>query len=293
MKRSAIIIVTVLLAGFVAVSVWKRTQRTRSTSDTAVESGSELSEERKAEIRRFWDLYRRATDLKNKGEWQEAANAYGEALAINGRHEDALYYYGNILFELQDYDAAVTAWRALTDVNPLSARAHIQLGAVHSCGVDGTPFDLGVAEREFQRAHAINKEETGPILKLGEVCLLRGDSPRARSYFETALQTNAKSVEAHYLIGYIEWHAGDKQAALSALSQAVQLSRAKRPTGQPLGEGDTRSGGGPILAEGASRKSFFGTHWTALKTWEEEASADKMEEEYRDLDSRFRSLTGR
>jgi tetratricopeptide (TPR) repeat protein len=242
---------------------------------------------------RFWEVYNRATNLMRGGEWSEAADGYREALAIDPRHEDGLYYLGNVLFELSRYDDAVAAWRRLTRVNPLSTRAHLQLGAIHSCGAEGAPFDLEVAEREFQRALEINKEETGPVLKLGEVCLLAGQDQRALSYLNTALQSNAKSVEAHYLIGYVEWRRGERGRALDALRDAVASSKIKRPKAQPLGEGDTRGGKGPILAEGAGRKSFFAANWSALRSWEDEqVSTERMEAEYHDLDARLRILLG-
>lgn len=171
MKRVAVIVVVVLLSGFMAVSVWKRT---RDAAESGTESQPELSEERKAEIRSFWKAYRRATELRGKGEWERAADEYRRALAVDDEHEDALYYLGNVLFELNEYEEAVTTWRRLTEVNPMSTRAYIQLGSVYSCGADGAPLDLEVADKEFRRALAINKEETGPILKLGEVSLLKG-----------------------------------------------------------------------------------------------------------------------
>lgn len=292
LKRPAVIVIALLAAGFVAISLWKRGERARGADPAAVGS-SDLSDDRKAEIRRFWGVYRRATDFKNKGEWEKAAAGYREALAIDGRHEDALYYYGNMLFELADYDAAVGAWRALTEVNPFSTRAHLQLGAVHSCGLEGTPFDLTAAEREFARAHEINKEETGPIIKLGEIAVLTGEYGQARTYLETALQTNAKSVEAHYLLGYLEWREGDGEAALQFLQQALQLGRVERPAGQPLGEGDTRVGTGPILAEGAGRKSFFAPFWSALVEREGGVLSDAdVEAEYQRLDDQMERLTG-
>lgn len=285
MKRSVLILGLVLVSVFAAISVWRAM---RNTAETGTAERSELSAERKAEIRQFWDVYREAADLRRQGAWGEAVVAYREALKIDPRHEDALYYSGNALFELEKYEEAVTAWRQLVEVNPLSGRAHIQLGSVYSCGAEGAPFDLDIAEQEFQRALAINKEQTGPILKLGEVYLLSGQSKEAISYFTTALQSNSKSVEAHYLVGYLKWRAGEHDAALSSLQKAVEFSQVKRPAGMPLGEGATRTGTGPMLAEGASRRSFFASHWMALKTWiDEDVSGPRMEEEYRDLDRRL------
>ena len=291
MKRTVVIVGAVLAAGFAAISVWKYG---REAAGPAMDERSTISAVQKAEIRRFWDTYRRATDLKLQGAWAAAASAYREALEIDPAHEDALYSLGNVLFELERYRGAAAAWRRLIEVNPQSTRAHIQLGAVYSCGASGAPLDLGVAEREFQRALAINKEETGPVFKLGEVCLLSGQRQRALTYFTAVVRSNVRSVQAHYLIGYLNWLEGELEESRNALQQAVSLSRPKQSDGAFVGEGDTRGGkGGPLLAEGEGRKSFFASHRTALGTWQDEIiSIPRMEEEYRELDRRVKRLVG-
>lgn len=281
MKRRIIIVGVVFVVTFGAITVWKENRRV----DAVEEGPSGLSEERKAAIRRFWDIYNRATDLKQQGTWGEAVSAYREALEINPQHEDALYYLGNSLFELERYDEAIREWRRLVEVNSQSARAHAQLGAVYSCGAPKAPFDLDVAEREFLRALAINKEESGPVLKLGEVALLKGDMKRAMYYLTASSRTNFRSVEAQYLIGYLRWLEGDRDAALSALQKAVKFSQGDKPVKGVAGEGDTKKKAAqPIVAEGASRKSLFTPYWRALQEWEE-VSAPQMEEEYGKLDT--------
>ena len=290
MKRLIAGVVIGLVFVFIVITIWKIKQ---NTFDDKVEDSSGLSAENKAEIRQFWDIYREASDLKRKGAWQRAVIAYQKALKIDHGHKDALYNLGNVFFELEKYREAVMTWRKLIEVNPLSTRAHIQLGSVYSCGLQGAPFDLDIAEQEFKRALAINKEQTGSILKLGEVSLLKGQNKMAENFFRTVLQSNSKSVEAHYLIGYIKWQAGERQEALSAIRQAVKFSKTKQKIGAPSSEGDTRiDGGRPILAEGAKRKSFFTSHWMALKDLEdEEINARQMEEEYREIDGRIKILT--
>lgn len=292
MKRSAIIAGVILVVLFMVITLWKRSNISTSQRPNAGDGQSTLSDERKAEIRRFWEIYRQATALKQQGAWVQAASTYREALQIDPRHEDALYYLGNALFELGRYDEAVTAWRQLVEVNPLSARAHAQLGAVYSCGASGAPFDLDVAEREFQRALAINKEESGPVIKLGEVSLLKGDRRQALHYFTAASRTNFKSVEAHYLIGYLKWLEGDRVVALAALQKALKFGQADKPVKGVAGEGDTKKKAAqPILSEGASRKSLFEPYWAAIKNWEgADISAARMEEEYRRLDIVLKGL---
>ena len=253
------------------------------------EGQSELSAERKANIRRFWEVYRKAGDKTQGGDWAAAAVLYREALALDPGHEDTLYNLGNVLFDLRKYDEAITAWRKLANVNPLSTRAYIQLGAIYSCSAPDAPFDLALAEQAFSQAMALNKEETGPLLKLGEVFLLSGRKHRALNHFEMAVRSNFRSVEAYYLIGYLKWLGRERDAALEALAQAVRFSR-EQPVG--MGEGDTKSKGfKPILSGGVSVKSFFAPHWMALETWAgEKVTLSQMAEEYGKLDIRLKSF---
>jgi len=58
------------------------------------------------EIRRFWSMKRRADALLRGGSWAEAAAAYGELLATDPDHEDALYSRGNCLYELGEFTDA-------------------------------------------------------------------------------------------------------------------------------------------------------------------------------------------
>lgn len=293
MKRLVVVVIVFLVAGFIAISFVKQTRKSSAPGPRDV---SGLSKKRKAEIRSFWAVYHGATDLRLAGDWEGELLALREALVIDPRHEGALYYQGNALFELGRYDEAVASWRHLVEVNPLSARAHFQLGAVYSCGAEGAPFDLEVAEKEFSRALAINKEETGPIVCLGEVSLLNGQDHQALTYFTTAIRSNFESVRAYYLTGYLRWRAGETVAALEALQEAVKYSR-PRGTDEPLREGDIAPGSKHVISEGASRKSFFAQNWMALRTWDaSEVSMPQMEDEYDQLDRRLRSMlatTGR
>jgi tetratricopeptide (TPR) repeat protein len=288
--KRALILVAVLLAGaFVAIFL---ARQGREPAQTPSEHASNLTEDEKNQIRRFWSVYNEAARLQREGRWQDAARGYRLALEIDPDHLDALYYLGNASFELGQYEEAVGAWRRLTEANPLSGRAYLQLGAIHSCGAPGAPFDLDIAQASFERALEINKEHTGPVLKLGEVHLLKGDDAAARSYFGKVLQTNPASIEANYLQGYLAWRAGNGEAARSGLQAAITASVKKKPSPSASGEGETR-GKGPMLAAGAGRTSLFAPAVAALASWpEEQVSLEETETEYNGLHRRVRDLVG-
>ena len=79
-----------LISGFAAISVWKTTKN--KDVDLKMNGRSELSSGQKVDIIRFWDIYRKASDLRRKGEREEAVAVYRETLALNPENEDAHYY---------------------------------------------------------------------------------------------------------------------------------------------------------------------------------------------------------
>lgn len=243
MKRTALVVALLLAAGFALLMLERPTASDRESTD-----GPSLVDSAEARLRtlRFWQLYREATSQRTAGRAREAASAYEAALELDDSHEDALYYLGSLRLELGRFEAAEETWRRLIELNPGSARTHSQLGALYSC-LDSTGlFNLERARSEFQRALEINREQTGPLLGLGRVALLRGDLAAASRHFDQVIGSNPGSVEAHYLRGYIAWKRGYPDRATASFAEAVR--HARRPTAEVPGEGDTREGAAPMLA---------------------------------------------
>ncbi len=207
----------------------------------------------------FWRVFRQATTLRVAGDVVAARASYDSALALNPDHGDALYHAGGVAFQLKDYAAAESHWRRLLVVDDSNARAHVQLGALYSCGLPGAPIDLSRARQELQRALALNRAATGPQVRLGEIALLQGDSDAAAQYLEDARQTNERSVTAHYLGGYLHWRAGRTEAAREALYQATVAAGGGRTEASASAEGQTRRGFRPLLEAGSDGP--LTTHW--------------------------------
>ena len=204
------------------------------------ETAAPSNDPERQRIIRFWDRFGAATRLRSGGDCAAAVPLYEEALALDPEHEDCLYYVGQCRRELGEPASARTAFERLLELNPESARGHLALGALLASPDPAEPMDLEAAERHLRRAHEINGEETGPVVRLGEVTLASGRPDEARTWFEAALQTNAKSVEAALLAGYVTWEAGE---AVDPAPLALRVRRAatvETPVAGVLGEGDRR-----------------------------------------------------
>lgn len=197
--------------------------------------------DRGAAIRRFWSLYREATAMRTRGDFETAAHLYEQTLQIDPNHEDCLYYYGQSLQERADYGGARAAFERLVEVNPVSARGHLALGTLLTGAEVGAPFDLARAEEHLMRAHQINGEETAPMVRIGEILIMRGDMQGARHWLEAAARTNPKSTEAACLSGYLRWLAGDPDGASEFYAKAIRASQADKPAHGVLNEGDRKA----------------------------------------------------
>jgi tetratricopeptide (TPR) repeat protein len=220
-------------------------------------SGPEPADPARQRVVSFWDRLDRATDARMLGDLAGAARLYEEALALDSRHEDALYYLGQCRREMAQPEAARTAFERLVEVNPASARGHLSLGALLASPDPAEPMALAEAERHLRRAHEINGEETGPVVRLGEIALVAGRSAEARRWFESAMRTNPKSVEAAFLAGYLAWDEGRPTGPF--LQRLREAARVDVPVKGVLNEGDrrgTRRRAAPPLATPLGRLLF-------------------------------------
>jgi len=195
----------------------------------------------RAAIVRFWRALQRATALRMQRDLAGAEAAYREALAIDPAHEDCLYYLGQVLAELERPDEARDQFLRLVAVNPHSARGHLALGALLASPDAGGAADLAAAEVHLRRAHDINGEETGPLVRLGELLIVRGEGGEARRWLEDAARTNPKSVDAPFLAGYLLWQSGDRRGAAAALARSRAAAQVQAPARGILGEGDRKA----------------------------------------------------
>ena len=193
---------------------------------------------RRQRVLDFWNHQNAATAARIRRDCAEAARLYEEALVLEPRHEDGLYYLGQCRREMGQPDAARLAFERLVEVNPLSARGHLALGALLASPDPSEPMDLAKAEQHLRRAHEINGEETGPVVRLGEIALVAARSEEARRWFESALRTNPKSVEAAVLAGDLGWDEGREPAPL--LRRVREAAKAEAPPKGVLSEGDRR-----------------------------------------------------
>jgi len=232
MKRFYLIAGAVLLAGFVIISLVKQRSSHQQTDSSSLEANSD----ERSRVITFWELYREATSERIAGHLEKAGSLYVEALELNPEHEDALYYSGNVFYAQGKPDRAEQFWISLIELNPQSTRGYIQLGDLYLAD----RLNLKQAEEYYREAFRISSEETGPLLRLGQIALLNGNAEQANQYFIDVLNAY-NNVEAYFFSGYIMWSSGDSDKALDLFQNSVKYALQSRNSGQFSSEGDLKT----------------------------------------------------
>lgn len=285
--RGALLAAGAALAGVLALAGLRAgdsSEAPRGSEGTT--SRTEAGEQERERVRLFWEHFRSATRHRVAGRQEEAAAGYTRALEFDDTHQDALYYAGNVQLELGRYAEAARAWERLVELNPSSARGHARLGDLRLCVDDGEVRDLPRARASFERALRINSEQTGPLLRLGQIALVEGRMEAAGEYFAAVLGSHATSAEAHFFSGFVAWKAGDGTAAAPHFAQAIAAGEGVQPAGPVVGEGDTRRGANPMLSDEIGCE-FFRPHLEAIRGSGGEGG---MEKTYRALDTALAPL---
>lgn len=254
MKRTYLVTGTVLVL-LVAAAAFTRFTSSDAEQPDAVEEpvadapGPDSALARKDRVRQFWALYREATQHRMAGRRVQAVRGYEEALRADSTHEDALYYLGNMYLELGRRADAERLLTRLVEVNPRSARAYSRLGDLYLCFGGEAGVDVERGRAAFEQAVHINQEETGPLLRLGQLALIDGQIGEARRRLGAVLDTNPGSVEGNFFGGYAAWKQGDRKAAARLYEQAVQPVVQAEASDKVIGEGDRKAGTPSMLAE--------------------------------------------
>ncbi|MBY0479970.1 MAG: tetratricopeptide repeat protein [Chitinophagaceae bacterium] len=214
--KKNIFIALILLLAFVGITIFKYTGHSNDSS-----SSTDLV--KPDSIQKFWAYYNSATDFRLQGKVDSAIKNYQEALNINQKHEDALYYIGNMFMNLDNYKQAQSSWEKLVEINPQSERAYIQLGNLYFCINHTDYFHPEKSKSYFERAASLNKETLSPNLKLGEIALFQNKSKEAFSIFNKLSMMDQKNAEIFFIIGYLNWKSGNEQGAIKGLEHTFEL----------------------------------------------------------------------
>jgi tetratricopeptide (TPR) repeat protein len=175
--------------------------------------------------------------MKRRGDLAGAIRHFREALGYDPGHEDSRYYLATCLWAEGAREEALEQLAELVRRSPMSHRGHRQWAVYRALSAPGAS-GLAAAEAAAERALAINGEETGSLLLLGEIDLLQGDAKGGERHLDRACRTNPRATGGFFLRAYLAWRPGDAAQARKLLAQARE-TRGKdwKPAGTAA-EGD-------------------------------------------------------
>lgn len=248
MNKNFIYIFALLGIAFLAVSIMKYIPQSETNRTVDIESNTETSGSN-SKVLDFWNFYDKATDLRTQTEYKKAIKFYKLALEIDSTHKNSLYYLGNMHLALKNFEQAEFHWKKLLNAHSQSARGHLQLGNLYSCKNTGNLlYNLKLAKDQFRAAVRINAEETGPLLQLAKINMIEGNDEEAEKLLNDVASSNFRSLEAHFLAGYLKWKKGDISGAKEQLGQAISIQSESGKKSTNVGEGETKDGDAPMLA---------------------------------------------
>jgi tetratricopeptide (TPR) repeat protein len=223
-------------------TIWELTEgdpvARRTISPVASTGSGALSANQVVE---FWAKQHLAMDaLKRENNIPKAASLFRETVALNPAHEDSRYYLANCLYAEGDTAGALEQLNALIRINPQSHRGYQRKGLLLATSANNL-IQLSDAEESVRKAQALNPEETGTLLLLSEIALMKGDAAHAQQQLDLACRTNPKTVGGYFLRGYLAWKNNDLRQARDLL---VAARNARGKDWKPLGtvaEGDVRA----------------------------------------------------
>ncbi len=229
--------------GLDANTIWDVTEgdptprRAARTATPAAAPGGDAARDR---LVQFWAKQRAAMDaIQKENNMAKGVRLLREALALNPGHEDSRYYLANCLYAQGDAREALDQLDELIRINPQSHRAYQREGLWMAVAAR-TAAQLSAAEDKERKALELNPEETGTLLLMGEIALLKGESTTAERRFELACRTNPRATGGFFLRGYIAWRAKEDVRARELLDAAkIARGQAWKPKGA-VAEGDVR-----------------------------------------------------
>jgi len=203
-----------------AGGTWELVQGESEARGERGEAAAVAGLDERQRIVKFWELQRAAVRaVKVEEDLPRAITLFRGALELNPEHEDSIYYLANCLAATGETDEPIVLLERLARINPQSHRAHRQIGVLRAMSA-GSDADLQAAETSLETALAVNPEETGALLTLGEIALIRGDVAGADRQLTWACRSNPRAVGGFFLRGYLAWRQGDAGSAVALLAQA-------------------------------------------------------------------------
>jgi tetratricopeptide (TPR) repeat protein len=168
---------------------------------------------------RTFDLLRiKGDDFLRKGNAQDAANTYSEAIKINPGDPGIHYNLSLALAELGDNAGEKQQLEKAVKLGPTLPEAHNRLGTIYL-----TEGKAREGQKEFESAIALNPTLAEAMNNLGTLYGRMGNNRAAIEMFREAVRTQPQFAQAHANLGLALAASGKFEEAERELGEAIRI----------------------------------------------------------------------
>ena len=157
--------------------------------------------------------------LALQGRQEEAIAHYAEALRINSQYADAHNNLGNLLARQGKQEEAIAHYAEALRINPQFAEAHYNLGNL--LARQGKQEEVFA---HYAEALRINPQYADAHNNLGNLLAHQGKQEEAIAHYAEALRINPQDAEAHYNLGIALARQGRQEEAIAHYAEALRIN---------------------------------------------------------------------
>ncbi len=165
------------------------------------------------------DYYELGEKFLEKQKWDEAANAYNQAIKVNQNFSWSYYKLGQALAQLQRWDEAIQAYYKAIKLNPDFPWSYHHLG---NALVKVEKWSEAIIA--YRQIIKINPHSYWDYHKLGEALVKVGEFEEAIASYQTAIKLNPEIKGTYQKLADIFFEVGNLTAAETAYRQAIKLN---------------------------------------------------------------------
>jgi len=156
----------------------------------------------------------------NNQQYNEAIQAYKQALAIQPESYDVWNTLGSVYFDLGNFEAAKQAYHKALEIKPDFHTTWLNLG-----GINNKQGDLSGAIRLYQKAIHFKPDYEEAWYNLGVMYSQQGQPSEAITAYKKAVEFKPGHLSAWYNLALVYHDLNQKEGALQAYQQTIALDQ--------------------------------------------------------------------
>ncbi len=187
-----------------------------ATLDVVLEKAEEILER---SLSRADSLFLKGNSFYEKGQHEEAAKTYEEAINLNPTQWGYFFNLGLSYKKLDEKEKALKAFRKALELNPESYSGHKEIAEVLA-----KSGNFEEAKKYYRRATELNPDEPEALFNLGVCAMNTGESEQALEAFLKVVEIKDDYADAYYQIGTLSISLNKTEEAIRYLEKFLELA---------------------------------------------------------------------